>query len=184
MNTTEVNVLIDQIKEIFGKSENLDDLISLFKKAYTDNNLSQATRIILNKFFGDYGLVIIDADSKELKKQFIDIIKKDVLKNKFYNDINKIAEEFSKNYKVQAKARKINFFRIKNNSRDRIDNPTSNDDIESNFFEYSPNVLLRPLYQELILPNLAYVGGGAEISYWMLLKLVFENNNIVMPLLF
>ena len=113
MNTTEVNVLIDQIKEIFGKSENLDDLISLFKKAYTDNNLSQATRIILNKFFGDYGLVIIDADSKELKKQFIDIIKKDVLKNKFYNDINKIAEEFSKNYKVQAKARKINFFRIK-----------------------------------------------------------------------
>ena len=183
MNTTEVNVLIDQIKEIFGKSENLDDLISLFKKAYTDNNLSQATRIILNKFFGDYGLVIIDADSKELKKQFIDIIKKDVLKNKFYNDINKIAEEFSKNYKVQAKARKINFFRIKNNSRDRIDNPTSNDDIESNFFEYSPNVLLRPLYQELILPNLAYVGGGAEISYWMLLKQVFENNNIVMPLL-
>ena len=183
MNTTEINVLIDQIKEIFGKSENLDDLISLFKKAYTDNNLSQATRIILNKFFGDYGLVIIDADSKELKKQFIDIIKKDVLKNKFYNDINKIAEEFSKNYKVQAKARKINFFRIKNNSRDRIDNPTSNDDIESNFFEYSPNVLLRPLYQELILPNLAYVGGGAEISYWMLLKQVFENNNIVMPLL-
>ena len=50
MNTTEVNVLIDQIKEIFGKSENLDDLISLFKKAYTDNNLSQATRIILKMF--------------------------------------------------------------------------------------------------------------------------------------
>ena len=43
--------------------------------------------------------------------------------------------------------------------------------------------MLRPLYQELILPNLAYVGGGAEISYWMLLKQVFENNNIVMPLL-
>ena len=183
MNTTDVNVLIDQIKEVLGESGNSVDLISLFKKAYTNNNLAQATRIILNKLFGEYGLVIIDADSKVLKNKLIDIIKKDVLKSDLFNDINKISEEFSAHYKLQAKPREINFFRIKNNSRVRIDEKTSSNDIENNFFEYSPNVLLRPLYQELILPNLAYVGGGAEISYWMLLKQVFKNNNIVMPLL-
>jgi uncharacterized protein YllA (UPF0747 family) len=162
MNTTDVNVLIDQIKEILGESGNSVDLISLFKKAYTNNNLAQATRIILNKLFGEYGLVIIDADSKVLKNKFIDIIKKDVLKSDLFNDINKISEEFSAHYKLQAKPREINFFRIKNNSRVRIDEKTSSNDIENNFFEYSPNVLLRPLYQELILPNLAYVGGGAR----------------------
>ena len=183
MNTSSVNILIDQIKEVLGESERSSELITLFKKAYTNNNLSQATRIILNKLFGDYGLVIIDANSKTLKKQFIDIIKKDVLKSKLYDDITKKTDEFSANYKLQAKARKINFFRIKNNSRDRIDSATSVEDIENNFFEYSPNVLLRPLYQELILPNLAYIGGGGEISYWMLLKQAFKNNNIVMPLL-
>ena len=118
-----------------------------------------------------------------LKNKLIDIIKKDVLKSDLFNDINKISEEFSAHYKLQAKPREINFFRIKNNSRVRIDEKTSSNDIENNFFEYSPNVLLRPLYQELLLPNLAYVGGGAEISYWMLLKQVFKNNNIVMPLL-
>ena len=39
---------------------------------------------------------------------------------------------------------------------------------------FSPNVLLRPLYQETILPNIATVGGSAEIAYWMQLKTAFE----------
>ena len=45
----------------------------------------------------------------------------------------------------------------------------------------SPNVLLRPLYQEKILPNIAYVGGGAEISYWMQLKQIFKQENASFP---
>ena len=49
---------------------------------------------------------------------------------------------------------------------------------------YSPNVLMRPLYQESILPNLAYIGGSAEIAYWMQLKDAFDEENIPFPLLF
>ncbi|MDT8347711.1 MAG: bacillithiol biosynthesis BshC, partial [Flavobacteriaceae bacterium] len=46
-----------------------------------------------------------------------------------------------------------------------------------------PNVLLRPLYQERILPNLCYIGGAGEISYWLQLKSFFEASNCVFPIL-
>jgi uncharacterized protein YllA (UPF0747 family) len=49
--------------------------------------------------------------------------------------------------------------------------------------ELSPNVLLRPLYQETILPNIAYIGGPSELSYWLQLKNAFQEANIQMPLL-
>ncbi len=47
----------------------------------------------------------------------------------------------------------------------------------------SPNVILRPLYQELILPNIAYLGGPAEVVYWLQLKGVFGHHQVAFPLL-
>ena len=48
---------------------------------------------------------------------------------------------------------------------------------------FSPNVLMRPIYQEFLLPNLSYVGGGAEISYWLQLKSLFDYYKIPFPIL-
>ena len=56
-------------------------------------------------------------------------------------------------------------------------------EIDSNPEDYSPNVLMRPLFQEIVLPNLAYVGGGAEVAYWMQLKTAFEQEQIPFPIL-
>ena len=50
--------------------------------------------------------------------------------------------------------------------------------------KFSPNVVLRPLYQESILPNIVFIGGPSEISYWLELKELFEFYNVPMPSLF
>ena len=42
---------------------------------------------------------------------------------------------------------------------------------------------MRPLYQEVILPNLAYIGGGGELAYWFQLKDMFNANNVFFPTL-
>ena len=42
---------------------------------------------------------------------------------------------------------------------------------------------MRPLYQEVILPNLCYIGGGGELAYWLQLKENFKQNNITFPIL-
>ena len=55
--------------------------------------------------------------------------------------------------------------------------------METNPERFSPNVVLRPLYQETILPNLAYIGGGGELAYWFQLKSVFENFKVQFPAL-
>lgn len=48
---------------------------------------------------------------------------------------------------------------------------------------FSPNVILRPLYQEVVLPNLCYIGGGGEIAYWLELKSFFEASQVPFPIL-
>jgi uncharacterized protein YllA (UPF0747 family) len=48
---------------------------------------------------------------------------------------------------------------------------------------FSPNVIMRPIYQEAIWPNIAYVGGGGELAYWLERKSQFEYFNVFMPVL-
>jgi uncharacterized protein YllA (UPF0747 family) len=44
-------------------------------------------------------------------------------------------------------------------------------------------VIARPLYQEVILPNLTYIGGGGELAYWLELKSYFNAMDITFPML-
>ena len=57
------------------------------------------------------------------------------------------------------------------------------DELKTHPERFSPNVVLRPLYQELVLPNLAYIGGGGEIAYWLERKEQFEHFGINFPML-
>ena len=56
-------------------------------------------------------------------------------------------------------------------------------EVQSNPEHFSPNVIMRPLYQETILPNLCYIGGGGEVSYWLQLKSYFDVEQITFPIL-
>jgi uncharacterized protein YllA (UPF0747 family) len=57
------------------------------------------------------------------------------------------------------------------------------DELDVHPERFSPNALYRPLYQESILPNLVYLGGGGEMAYWLQLKGLFEAHGIVFPML-
>jgi len=57
------------------------------------------------------------------------------------------------------------------------------EELNSHPERFSPNVILRGLYQETILPNIAFVGGGSEVAYWMQLKELFSHYKVPYPLL-
>ena len=184
MNLDGFESLLTELKSVLGTSENADKLISLFEKSYLNHdNLADATRYLINELFGKYGLVILDGDEKRLKEQFISTIKKDVLRNGFEESITKCSEDLATIYKAQAYVRPINFFKLSEGERGLIKGEITEKEIENNSVSFSPNVLLRPLYQETILPNIAYIGGGAEIAYWMQLKNAFQQENIPFPIL-
>ena len=184
MNMEGFQSVLEELKQSIGDSENGNELLKLFKNAYLNHsNLADATRYLLNELFGKYGLVIIDGDDKSLKNKFLPFIKKDILEKSYYPSLKDCSKQLSDNYKSEVFVREINFFKLSKGKRERIEGGISLEEIENNPDNFSPNVLMRPIYQEYLLPNLAYVGGGAEVSYWMQLKKVFSDNNIDFPIL-
>lgn len=162
----------------------------IFEVAYQQATLAKATQFALNAFFGEKGLLVLDADDKELKKLFIPAIQDELFAQKAFEIVSQKNEKLNKlGYKAQATPREINLFYLENQLRKRIvrtdtcfevldtDNKFSATEIETELQEnpekFSPNALLRPLYQETILPNLAYIGGPGELAYWLQLKDVF-----------
>jgi bacillithiol biosynthesis cysteine-adding enzyme BshC len=188
-------------KELDALLKELPEGLALFQKAYLKHKtLSDAVRFYVNELFGSEGVVVVDADSKELKTLFKTVIQEDVLEQlpkKLVDGTNAELEKLG--YDPQVNGRDINFFYLDGNLRARIEkendqyrvvdsdmlfsNKEIEEMIESTPEKFSPNVILRPLYQEMILPNLAYVGGPAEVVYWLQLKEVFKHYKTPFPIL-
>lgn len=174
---------------------------AIFREAYTKNKtLSAAVRYYVNSLFANEGVVVLDADDRELKKVFIPVIEEDIFENTTHvlvNETNKDLEELG--YKTQVFCRDINFFYLDQGIRARIEKQDEQFVVVEKSLsftqsqlrgvirdepeKFSPNVILRPLYQEWILPNLAYVGGPAENTYWLQLKKVFDHYGVPFPML-
>jgi bacillithiol biosynthesis cysteine-adding enzyme BshC len=194
---------LDAVLEIFtkelGMGENAAYLNSLFEEAYLKHEiLTDATRYLANELFGEHGLVIIDGDSAELKRLFVPHVKEELLHQTSHHKVAETAE-LLKDYNIQVNPREINLFYLEDDFRERIilqegiyyiNNTELKfteaeilDILEKNPEKFSPNVIMRPLYEEVILPNLCYIGGGGEIAYWLELKSYFEAANVTFPIL-
>lgn len=199
LSNSSLDAVLDVFTKELGVGENASWLKSLFEKAYLQhNNLADATRYLSNELFGEQGLVIIDGDSAELKRLFIPHVKEELLHQTSHHKVAETAE-LLKDYNIQVNPREINLFYIEDNIRERIilqDGVYYINNADLKFTEaeilellnknpekFSPNVIMRPLYEEVILPNLCYIGGGGEIAYWLELKSFFEAANVTFPVL-
>lgn len=194
--------LSDVIKEISEKVNLTDQnlkMLAEFDTIYkTSKNLSEATIRIVNLYFGQYGVICVNGDNKLFKESFKDIIKKDVLEQGNIDSFKVTSDALVANgLSTQLHARDINFFYLYESSRKRIVlNGDKFEDVDGKLIStvsemsqlidqfperFSPNAMMRPLYQECILPNIAYVGGNAEINYWVQLHNVMNNNSLPHP---
>jgi len=186
--------------EKLGLGKNAAYLRELFENAYLKHsNLADGTRFLANELFGKYGLVILDANDLELKKLFVPYIKQELLEQTSFKTVSQTITEFPPNYKVQVNPREVNLFYITKGVRERIvyedgvykvnntDMSFGKEELLKHLSEvpdrFSPNVLMRPLYQEVILPNLCYIGGGGELAYWFEMKEMFAAFNVTFPML-
>ena len=189
-------------KSHLGESLNASHLKNLIKRSYQDHqNLSDATRVLLNELFGKYGLVILDANNKRLKKLYLSYFREELVnsacKRGVKKTVQKLKKSYDSNFKPIVNPRDINLFYKYNNNRYRIvkqngvfqlvnsDKSWTKsgilDDLALSPEKFSPNVLSRCLYQQVILPNVAYTGGAAEVAYWLVLKDYFDDQKIVYP---
>ncbi len=191
MNPTELATILADLNE---KSP-------VFEKAYLESKtLADAVRLYIHDFFGKYGLITIDADNAALKAIFAPIMLKDLMHQSGFETVNKTTQQLTDlGYKTQITPREINLFYLAENLRERIvqegdDFVVQNTTLRFTLTEiqdlmtknpefFSPNVVMRPLYQEVILPNLAYIGGPSEVPYWLQLCDLFKENDVDFPAL-
>lgn len=181
--------------------QNIPGDINIFKDAYTKNKkLADAVRQYVDKLFANHGLVVLDGDDRSLKALFRPVMEMDILRQESKPIVDGTSQALEAlGYKTQIYCRDINFFYLDTNLRARIEKTGDTFHvvdtditftpealariIEEEPEKLSPNVILRPLYQEIILPNLAYAGGPAEVIYWLQLKPLFDTAQVPFPIL-
>lgn len=190
---------IEEFKnEVLSKFENNPDFAKYLDQFYTNSNLAEATIEFMMSLLGEYGLLILNADDAALKASFAPLMKREIETHFSEEEVNKTTKQLEADgYHGQAMARPINLFYIKDQYRERIiplEDGTFQvgeeiigkadllKDLENNPERFSPNVILRPLYQEFILPNLCYLGGGGEMAYWLQFKGMFDQTEVPFPL--
>lgn len=191
---------INEFEEEFKDYTFGTELILMMKEAYKKGySLAEATRLLVHRLFSDFGLLMIDGDDKKLKSLMVSTFEKELVNQELYHSTKFQIDFLQKEYhKVQVNPREINLFYL-TETRNRIefredqyfvletDIQFSKEEIltelQAHPDRFSPNAVLRPAYQETVLPNLAYVGGNAEIMYWIELTDYFKNINVPFPIL-
>ena len=201
MSTSSLKEALTLCQEILGSSDRALEAFELLEEAYTSHaSYGAATVHFVNSLFKDYGLVVFNPAHPDLKALFKPFIEKEIFEQASKALVEATAERLVEaGFSGQAHAREINFFYLRDQLRERIvqnglgfevlntDYKFSEAEMKQEIAEhperFSPNVIMRPLYQELTLPNLAYIGGGGELAYWLERKSQFEHFGLNFPML-
>lgn len=192
--------LIESIAGQIGVLPNGNEWAQLLRNNYaTGKTIQEATLSIVHALFGHYGLVVLIPDQASLKKLFVPVMAKELTEQFSHKAVSATIQSLEQYYKVQAAGRPLNLFYLIDDKRERIEKegnvytvPSLNlqftevtilQELNEHPERFSPNVILRGAFQETILPNIVFVGGGGELAYWLELKTVFEKAGVAYPML-
>ncbi|HEY1164593.1 MAG TPA: bacillithiol biosynthesis cysteine-adding enzyme BshC [Chitinophaga sp.] len=195
-----LDTLIAQVEALLGYGEHAEELVQLLRKAYLGHdNIQEATLYLVNALFGRYGVVVLIPDAPLFKQQYIPVMREELWHQTSHKLVSDTIQKLSEHYKVQANPREINLFYLSDNRRDRIVKEDDHwkvlntsitftataleQELQAHPERFSPNVILRGLLQETILPNIAFIGGGGEIAYWLELQALFHHFRVPYPML-
>ncbi len=200
--------------EICGNLRQLEDLtLGTNFKAEIIEHLSEAYqpgRSYVDAFarwmarlFKSHGLILIDASHSRLKALGSDVFFREIAEGSPSTeqaiDTSRMLREAGYDLQIQLHEGILNIFYVERErqtiqrDRDRFrikDKATSftKDELLTlageKTFLFSPNVLLRPIYQDAILPTVAYIGGPGEIAYYSQMKRVYERFGLSMPVIY
>lgn len=192
--------LLQQLENQVSVLASGEEIVSVFKRCYRlGTTIQQATLEVVNELFGEYGVIVLIPDNKDLKRLLGKVFNKEIEDQFSHKEVEQTLAQLSKLYKVQAGGRDLNLFYLLDDSRERIEK--EGDDfivqnlnlrftkeqliagISNNPERFSPNVILRGILQETVLPNVAFIGGGGELAYWLELKSVFNAAQVPYPVL-
>ncbi len=193
--------LIKEVEAALGDNEHANDIVEQLRKHFLlDRPYGKSAAAFLSFLFKEKGLLVLDQHDEDLKKMAKGLFEKELFSSAIKEQVSRTNAALEANgYGTQAFARDINLFFLEGKDRYRIEKKGEQWNLvgtersinkeelekclEEKMIAFSPNVLCRPLFQETVLPNLAYIGGGGELSYWMQLKATFKVFDLPFPFL-
>ncbi len=202
--TQEINACVQQLNNLTHDSEFKDKIISHLSEAYEpDKSYVEAFGKWMTRLFKSYGLIFIDASHQGFKELGKSVFLKEIAEN---SPSTLCAIETSKKLKqakydcqIQLREGILNLFftdperlsiGIKEDGYIIKDTQQTygRDELfalmENKPYLCSPNVLLRPIYQDSILPTVAYIGGPSEVAYFAQMKGIYDRFSIPMPIIY
>lgn len=201
MSTDTLTDALAEVKTLLGDSEAAHAAAEQLERAFTSHALyGKAMQAYLHDLFADFGLLVLDMNDRALKQLFVPIMRQELLEHPSQQFIEAAQTALTAaGFSGQAHAREVNLFYMQPGLRERIllegdlykvnntDLTFTRPEIEAELANhperFSPNVIMRPLYEEVVLPNLAYIGGGGELAYWLERKAQFEHFGVNFPML-
>lgn len=195
--------LSEQIQE---KQQDTDFSYQLWSKAnkyyHPGSTIAESFGRFILDIFSDYGLILGGSNFKAIKEHLYAPVQKSVLEaENHFRVLESTSTRLEKNgYHRQVHLQKSNLFWL-NEDQKRIkikfdggewilDNKEKSwttgdlaDQIENSPHRFSPNVFLRPVLQDYLLPTIAYVAGPGEIGYYAQMKEFYGCFDIKMPII-
>lgn len=198
----EISTIIDGIAAALPASPNKAELLQFLREAYQPGRtFRDAFATMISRLFKDTGLVIVSVDDKRLKELCIPLFQQEV---RDYTTVTAAMEATSAaletTYHAQVKINPTNLFHMEDANRHPIDatagtfllrgNGQTYDEagllalVKSHPERISPNVVLRPIVQDVLFPTISYVAGPGEIAYYAQYKEAYAWANLPMPIIF
>ncbi len=200
MKTSGLEKIIERIEGEFSVEPFGQELIGLLKKSYLESeNVQTACFKLIDTLFSEWGLVVLIPDNASLKRLMLPIFEDDLFRQSPFKILEQPLDQLAQHYKIQAQPREINLFYLKDGLRGRIEKVAERfivhdsklsfseselrSELENHPERFSPNVILRGIYQETVLPNILFLGGGGELAYWLEFKPMFNHYSVPYPIL-
>lgn len=187
-----IRALVDEAAELLGPSEALDAIEAAYRP---DATYAEAFGRLLTAVFGAQGLIVMDAAGREFHRLGAPVLRAAIERAEELETLllerTKLLEE--RGYAAQVLVAKGGslLFLIDDETGARLALKRKEDGhwtagkrqystaellgiLESQPERLSPNALLRPVFEDAILPTAAYVGGPAEIAYFAQSQVVYE----------
>ena len=179
------NPLLNELKDFYSEGKS-------FKEAFKD---------LIFQYFDEYGLIIFDPQEIEVKRLLKPIFKKEITDFRLHTEkLVHLSATLEELYHAQVKVKPVNLFLNYDGGRHSVE-PVDNEFrlrrkrksftcdqllelLENEPDKFSPNVLLRPICQDFLLPTAFYIGGPSEISYFAQIKPLYEFYDIVQPIIY
>lgn len=173
----------------------------LLARSYREGaTFSSAFASFFHALLPDAGIVLLDPSDPALKQLLVPVLLQELDTHPVSGEeVIKRSAELEERYHAQIKPRAVNLFLTHKGGRHAIEPG------ETGFFlrgtrqrftheelveiatsqpeQFSPNVLLRPVFQDYLLPTAAYVAGPAEVSYFAQLQPVYDHFKVPMPII-